>query len=465
MMIKLRDYQVAAIEQIRNLFLKGHKSILLQANTGAGKTAIAAEMIRLADSKGSSIWFICNRSELIEQTSRALDKINVEHSFIAAGRPYNGSATVFVCSIQTLFRRYTSLTPPKLIFWDEAHSIVAKTWSDVYNFARSSFHVLLTATPTRLSGEGFRDFATAIVTGPSVRDLINQGFLAEYRAFAPQEIDTSQFRTRMGEYKTDDVMSVVNEKKFIGSAIREYKTKFLGKKNIVFCVNVAHSQHIKDEFLAAGINCEHVDGTTPKEERDLIISNFKSGRTQVLTSVDLLTTGFDCPDIEIVTLLRPTKSTSLALQMMGRGLRPYPGKTDVVFLDHVNIFKLHGLPDEERQWTLDGMVKKPRANELSVKTCPMCFAALRVTIKQCPICEHTFASSREPIDLQSLGSDDELKELDKTKLKSRGKDIDKQRARSKDELLKLAIERGYKRPHFWVATILKARQQKKLFGK
>lgn len=461
----LRPYQNNLISEIRDLFLKGHKSILLQSTTGSGKTAIAAEMIRLADNKGSSIWFICNRQELIHQTSAALKKIAVRHSFIAAGFEYDRSATVFVCSIQTLYRRYPSLNPPKLAFWDEAHSIVAKTWSDVYEFAEKSFHVLLTATPTRLSGEGFRDFATAMVKGPSVADLIEMGFLSKYRAFAPNQIDTSKFHSRMGEFVTSDVMDVVNKDKFIGDAVKEYKSKFLGRKNLVFCVNVEHSKHVREQFVSAGIKCEHVDGKTDSTERERIISQFIGGEIDVLTSVDLLTTGFDCPGIEVVTFLRPTKSTSLALQMMGRGLRIYPGKKDVVFLDHVNLFRLHGLPDDDREWSLDGVKSKIKKNELSVKICPACFAALRVTVTACNFCGHTIPSKRDDLDLQSLGTNDSLKEVDKKNFKRSKVDIDRAKAVTKNDLVKLAIERGYKNPHAWSYMIMQARQRKKLFGK
>ena len=464
-MLRLRPYQLKIIDDIRSLFALGHKSILLQSTTGSGKTAIAAEMIRLADNKGSSIWFICNRQELIHQTSAALKKIAVRHSFIAAGFEYDRSATVFVCSIQTLYRRYPSLNPPKLAFWDEAHSIVAKTWSDVYTFAEKSFHVLLTATPTRLSGEGFRDFATAMVNGPSVSDLIEMGFLSNYRAFAPVQIDTSKFHSRMGEFVTSDMMGVVNEDKFIGNAVYEYKSKFLGRKNLVFCVNVEHSKHVRDQFISAGIRCEHVDGKTDSVERERIINDFMIGKIQVLTSVDLLTTGFDCPGIEVVTFLRPTKSTSLALQMMGRGLRIYPGKNEVVFLDHVNIFRLHGLPDEERSWSLDGVKSKIKKNELSVKICPACFAALRITVSVCNVCGHAIPSKGNGIDIQSLGTNDSLKEVDKKNFKRSKVDIDKAKAKTKDELMALAVSRGYKKPHAWVFMIMQARQRKKLYEK
>lgn len=461
----LRPYQNNLISEIRDLFFKGHKSILLQSTTGSGKTAIAAEMIRLADNKGSSIWFICNRQELIHQTSAALKKISVKHSFIAAGFEYDSSATVFICSIQTLYRRYSSLNPPKLAFWDEAHSIVAKTWSDVYSFAENSFHILLTATPTRLSGEGFREFATAMVNGPSVSDLIEMGFLSNYRAFAPVQIDTSKFHSRMGEFVTSDMMCVVNEDKFIGNAVYEYKSKFLGRKNLVFCVNVEHSKHVRDQFISAGIRCEHVDGKTDSVERERIINDFMIGKIQVLTSVDLLTTGFDCPGIEVVTFLRPTKSTSLALQMMGRGLRIYPGKNEVVFLDHVNIFRLHGLPDEERSWSLDGLEKKIKKNELAVKICPSCFAALRVTVTACNVCGHAIPSKGNGIDIQSLGTHDELTEIDKSNFKRKRVDLDRVKAVSKDDLVKLAIARGYKKPHAWAHYIFQARQRKKLHDK
>lgn len=459
-MITLRPYQNQIIDDIRSAFSRGQKSVLLQLPTGGGKTALAAEMIRLASNKQGHIWFICNRVELIDQTSRALNLISVDHSFISNGYDYDPSASVYICSIQTLFRRLDKITnKPSLIFWDECQSINAKTWRTVYNSNPQSFHVLLTATPCRLDGQGFREFATALVQGPSVSELTKLGYLCKYRAFAPQEIDPSKLHKRMGDYVKSEISTIVDQPKFTGSAVTEYIKRAMGKRNLVFCVNIEHSKHVRDEFISHGILAEHIDGETDKQTRTNIINKFKLGEILVLTSVDLVTTGFDVPAIEVVTFLRPTASLSLAIQMMGRGLRPHDNKSDVLFLDHVNLFRTHGLPDTTREWSLDGVTKKSDKEQVeSVKTCEMCFAAIRSIYKICPYCGHIFISKAKKLDISKTKTDDELAEITLNTLE---KKTEQRTAETYEDLVRLAVSRGYKRPHFWAKQIHNARMAKK----
>ena len=150
------------------------------------------------------------------------------------------------------------------------------------------------------------------------------------------------------------------------------------------------------------------------------------------------------------------------MQQVGRALRPAPGKDYAIIIDHVRNVQLHGLPDEDRDWSLDGLTKKIKKNELSVKICKTCFAALRITASVCNYCGTTIASQAEPLDLRSLGTKDSLTEIDKSKFKKSSIDIDRAKAKTKDELLQLAISRGMKKPHAWVYFVMQARQRKKL---
>lgn len=460
MSIHLRQYQLDIINDIRNHFRQGHKSVLVQLPTGAGKTLLSAEMIRLSVERGSRVWFVCNRIELIDQTANAFQKMNLNFSFIANGYEYNPNANIHICSIQTLKNRIHLVNKPTLIFWDESHQIAAKTWASVYHENSTAYHVLLTATPCRLDGQGFKQFATALVQGPTVSQLIDIGFLCKYRAYAPQQPDLSGVHKRMGEFVKSEISELVDQPKFTGNAVNEYIKHANGKRNLVFCVNIEHSKHVKEQFEYAGISSCHIDGETPKHERTEIINKFKRGEILTLTSVDLVTTGFDVPAIECVTFLRPTASVSLAIQMMGRGLRPSENKSEVIFLDHVNLFRTHGLPDSEREWSLDGIKKREKESVQPVKTCSVCFAAIQSFHKICPYCNYEFPIS-ESLDLTKTQTKEELAEIKLAELIQKKQERKKQgQAQTYDELVMLGKQRGYKNPHAWAHYIYSSRKNR-----
>ncbi len=462
----LRPYQIDLVNRARDNFVRGLKSQIICLSTGGGKTLLTASMIKSSLAKGKSALFIVHRRELVDQSSAAFSSLEIPHGIIAAGELENYNHKVQIASIQTLTRRLNRLRyEPDLIIFDECHHTAANNWAELFKHFSASFKIGLTATPCRLDGKGLAAFYQDIVQGPSMSELIQQGFLSDYKLFAPSHIDVSGVKLQMGDYIKSELAKIVDTPKITGDVIREYKTRANGKRAAVFCINVEHSKHVTEQFNLAGIPAEHVDGASDREYRQSAIDRFRRGETLVLSNVEIFSEGFDLPSIECAILLRPTKSVSLYLQQVGRALRPAPGKDFAIIIDHVRNCQMHGFPDDDREWELDGVNKKIKKNELAVKICPTCFAALRLTAKACGECGNTIPSKRETIDLQSLGSDDQLIELDKKNRNKRGVDIDRQRAKSKDELLKLAIERGYKRPHFWVATILKARQQKKLFGK
>jgi len=457
----LRDYQIKIIEEIKQSMREGHRAIILQSVTGSGKTAIAAEMIRLASLKKTRCWFICNRVELVLQTARALDKIGLSFGFIAAGFAQDKNCLIQICSIQTLYRRFSELPRPDLIFWDEGHSIQARTWATVYEYFHSAYHIIMSATPCRLDGQGFRLFATHMVNGPDVSWLIQNGFLCDYRAFAPREFDSSSLKVRMGDYVKSDIEEKMMDKSITGNAVAEYKTKCSGKRNLVFCASVEHSIFVRDFFISEGIYAEHIDGKTDRSDRKESLARFEAGSLKILTSVDLVTTGLDIPAIECITFLRPTQSTSLAIQMMGRGLRPHPGKDHIIYLDHVGLFKKHGLPDDHREWSLDGVKKKPKDDIGSVKVCPVCFAAMPSLAKTCKECGHSFIKEQTQNALPEFDAT-ELKEIDKTQFRKTKIDVDRAKAKTKDELVALGISRGYSHPHRWAHHVMQSRQRKKL---
>lgn len=463
MSFQLRTYQQDLIDKARREMLSGKRRVLIQLPTGGGKTAIASYMIKSAHERGFVCWFVCNRQELVDQTARSLYKVGIPFSYIASGYPYDHRQNVFVCSIQTLSKRLKdNLKRPNMIYWDETRGIAAKSWSNVFWNYEDIFHVGLDATPCRLSGEALGEYYQTMIHGPSVRWLIDNGYLCDYKIFAPHLSGLESARTKMGDYVTADLESIMNQKKILGNCVKEYKRHAMGKRNLVFCVSIAHSQQLCAEFVAAGIKAESIDGKMNDEERRGVLKRFELGETLVVTSVDLVTAGFDLPAIECVTLERPTQSIALAKQMIGRGLRTHADKERLIILDHVNMWKSHGLPDDEYEWTLDGKKKPKKKSETSVKQCDKCYFVYQPNLRACPDCGHAPEVKAREQDVEH--TDDELTEIDPNMIRRQARKEQAQ-AQSKEDLERLGIARyGPHKGRKWAHIVFQARQAKKLRG-
>lgn len=454
--MQLRSYQNEIIDRTRDLMRQGTKSVLIQSPTGSGKTLLTAHMLGTAAEKGMPSWFIVHRRELIKQSTIAFDGEKIPHGIISANFETKKTDLIQIASIQTLVRRYHKYRVPKLIVWDECHHIAATSWTKIFNTFPNSFHIGLTATPERLDGTGLSRWFRQMVKGPSVTWLIENGYLSPYKLYAPSNIDLTNVRTRMGDYLGAELVQVVDKPSITGDAIKHYKKLADGKRAVVFCASVAHSKHVVEQFRDAGIPAAHVDGETDNNERDEAIRRFRDGKIQVLSNVELFGEGFDLPAIEVAILLRPTQSLGLFLQQVGRSLRPFPGKGHAIILDHAGNSQRHGLPDDDREWSLDGRSKKSRGNAVStVRICPMCFAANRRGYQMCSQCSHVFEiESREVEEREG-----ELVEVN-TVLIKRDRMREQSQAKTFDQLFALGKARGYKNPFFWAQHIMKVRQNK-----
>lgn len=456
----LRDYQVEIIRKTRALMKEGKKSILIQSPTGSGKTLLTAHMVKTAADKGMGSWFICHRRELVRQSMKAFDGEGVSYGVIANGFLGDRRKAVQIASIQTLVKRYRYYRKPKLLIWDEAHHLGAKSWEELYKEFPESFHILLTATPLRLDGKGLGNYANAIVSGPSVQWLIENKFLAPYRIYVPSTIDLAGVRSRMGDYVTSELAQAADKPTITGDAIKHYKRYANGKRAVVFCCSVAHSEHVVKQFKEAGIPAEHCDGQTPPEERDEKVRRFAEGSIRVLSNVELFGEGFDLPAIEASILLRPTKSLGLYLQQVGRALRPSPGKDSAIILDHAGNCETHGLPDEEREWSLaDGLRKKSgKSDEVSgsVKVCPACFAAQWSGRTTCQFCGHVFETKGREV----TEAEGELVEIDPAVFRAQ-RAKEQWSAQSLEDLVRLGHSRGYRHPERWAHHVFQARQRQK----
>lgn len=454
MSFSLRSYQSALIEEARAAIRAGQSSILLQAPTGAGKTALCAHMLGTAAARGQQSWFVVHRRELIRQSARTFHGVGIPHGIVAAGFAGDARQPVQICGVQTLAQRHQRMRRPRLIVWDECHHVAAASWARIHAAYPDAIHIGLSATPERLDGTGLAAWFRHIVCGPSVGWLIKQGFLARYRMFAPSRPDLGGVHTRMGDFVRSEAASVMDKPSITGDAVAHYRKLAAGKRAVVFATSVSHSRSVVEQFRIAGFPAEHVDGETESVQRDAALGRFERGETLILSNVELFGEGVDIPGIECAILLRPTQSLSLYLQQVGRALRPAAGKAEAIILDHAGNALRHGLPDDERTWSLEGAARKRRAkdpDDVPVKSCPQCFAVVRSMVQRCA-CGHVWIAQGREV-AQQAG---ELVEVDPSMLR-RKRSREQVAARTLPELLALAKARGY--APGWAHKIFHARMR------
>ena len=423
-MITLRDYQQNIIDEVLLKLKQGYKKILICLPTGGGKTAIASELVRRSVAKGNSSTFICHREELIKQTIETYRKNGVEPGVIKAGYSPDYKNPIQVASVPTLSKRLDKYNIPKILFIDECHHFLSNTWKKIGEYYSESVVIGLTATPIRLDGQALYGMFETMVEGITTKQLIDRGYLSKFDYYAPSTIDTKELKMCNGEYTKKSIATASFTNKVIGDNIEAYKKLCNGKRNVVFACNVKHGLDICKRYNEAGIPAEFLDGTSAKDNRSKTLSRFANGETKVLVNVDLFGEGFDLPSIECVSLLRPTASTGLYLQQVGRALRIFDGKEKAFILDHVNNYERHGMPDEERIWSLSISNKNGRRKNESdgivIKRCPNCFYAHSPSLT-CPNCGHKYQADSKVIkeiegELVLIGSARE-QELKQEKLK------------------------------------------------
>lgn len=468
MSIVLRDYQRDMIQRTRQA-MKRDRSVLVQAPTGAGKTALASFMIGETSAKQQDAWFICHRAELVLQTSLTFRKFSIRHGFIAAGYPMNLRETVQVCSIDTLKGRLSKLTPPKLAVIDECHHANAAGWAMVIQWLRENgaWIIGLSATPQRLDGQGLNEHFGELVLGPTVAWLIERGHLSQYRAFIPDAPDMKGVRRQMGDFAKKDTAEKMSKPKLTGNIIAHWRKHAQGMRTVGFAVNVAHSQHLTESFRQAGIRAAHLDGGTDKAERKDIIQAYAGGDIDVLFNVSLFCEGFDLSaiaqtDVTIDALIdaAPTQSLTNVVQRWGRTLRPAPGKTAII-LDHAGNMLRHGFPDDDREWTLEGREKRQAANDNTPPppvVCTSCFNAIRRPLPPaCPHCGKLLQAETKEVEV----ADGELREPtkeDKAAIRRRMQ-LEQAEAKTIDELVALGRRRGYAAPTAWARKVYAGRRR------
>lgn len=410
-------------------------------------------MANSAAERGRKVLIMVHRQELLSQASETLNRIGLEHGIIAPGY-YGETRNVAVASVQTLQRRL--MKGPlhyDFIIVDEAHLYMAKTFlSVIQHFPRAHF-LSCTATPARLDSQGLGvssgGFCDDLILGPSVKELINQGFLVRPEIYAPPiQFSLEDVRRSKGDYVTSQLEGKVNKPTVTGSAVEHYAKLAPGEPAIVFCVSRKHAEEVAQEFRAAHFTAEVVHGGLDKKTRAERLAGIASGRIQVLTSVDLLTTGTDIPCLSVGIFLRPTSSLTYWLQSCGRILRPFPGKKRALLLDHVGNFERLGAPQWDREWSLEGE-KKSKAEKdevLTVRQCDSCFYVFSARTA-CPQCGATkIGKPRKVQEIEGELAKIEAEELETRMKKDRRRERgwEESQCRTIEDWQSLARARGHK---------------------
>ena len=334
----------------------------------SGKTLCAAEIIRRCIEKGKRVLFLAHRREIIRQSQNKLQDAGMSPGIIMAGEDREYDAPVQVASVQTLWARAfrktkMDLPAADLLIIDEAHISASATYQKIIAAYPHAVIVGLTATPCRSDLRGLGDTYTSMTKTASIRELTEMGFLVPVRYFAPTVPDLLGIRMTAGDYNKKQLEERMDKVNLVGDVVENWARIAGNRLTVVFASGVKHSIHLRDAFRSAGVAAEHIDGDTPKDERDLILERLAAHEIQVVTNCAVLQEGWDMPVVSCCVLARPTKSVGLFLQMAGRILRPSPGKQDACIADGELVLTDRGLvPIQEinyshRLWDGDSWVQ------------------------------------------------------------------------------------------------------------
>lgn len=413
-----RDYQEEAIQSIFRYFEQGNTgNPLLVAPTGSGKSLMLAEFIRRAidlypETKGqpTRIIVVTHVKELIDQDFRAILRQWPEaplglHS--AGMKRRDTRKQVIVAGIQSCYRKAADLYCD-LVLIDEAHLVPRKTetmYGKFLAYMRSINPTLkvigFTATPYRLDSglltEGKGALFDEVCHEISIRELVAEGYLAPLRSKATDtQLDVSNVKVRGGEYLASDLQAAVDKDDTNHAIAEEIVRAGADRKSwLIFCAGVEHAQHVADILKSRGVTTATVFGETPDHERDAAIARFKRGEVRAMVNVSVLTTGFDAPQVDLLAFLRPTKSTGLYVQMVGRAMRTAPGKADGLVLDFAGNVERHGPVDAVRIQSAGRGGDGDSASAPS-KTCPECREIVAVATRNCTACDFEFPPPPPP---------------------------------------------------------------------
>ena len=455
--MQLRKYQTEAILKIGAVMNTGKKRVVLYAPTGAGKTCIGLEVIRRAIALEKKIIFVCNRIELVGQTSRKLAQYGIAHDIIQGSNTVVTDEPVKVCSIQTMDRR--GYPDADVCIVDEAHGTAGSTaYHRFMEHYKEKLIVGLTATPFAKGMSKEYAWGTlweGMAVASTIRELITEGHLVDCEIFAPSEPDLSKVKIVAGDYNETQLGEAVDKQELIGDIVTHWQRLGYDKPTVCFATNISHSRHIVESFKAVGVTAEHLDCYTPEDERRAILNRVSSGDTKIISNVSVLAEGWDCPIVEVMILARPTRSLTRYIQMAGRILRPFSGKTIGRILDHSGSCRRLGFPTDDLPLILDdgkprtAQEKKKEERKLEERApviCAKCSAVLVKITSTCPRCGTALPRRKNTIET----IDGELVKV----VKRKGKLLEMpnaDKAKTYSELLGYARETGKRDGWAWYA--------------
>ena len=412
-MINLRPYQKEAIDSTFRYFADNDGNPLIVLPTGTGKSVVIAEFCRqtLKDWPDTKILVVTHVRELIKQNHDELKTLWPEApaGINSAGlkkRDYDPS--IVFCGIQSVHKKASNFVKVDLVLIDEVHLVPRKT-NTMYQRFLSNLKIMnphmrvigLTATPYRLDSgllhTGKEALFDAVSYEAELKDMVDQGYLTRLMSKQPKtRLDVSSVSIRGGEFVAGELERAVDRTDVNESVVREIVVLGAERKSwLIFCAGVKHATHIAEIVRRYGVSCETIFGDTPSAERDRIVRDFKAGKIRALASMGVLTTGFNAPIVDLLAILRPTESTGLYIQIMGRGMRNSPGKEDCLVLDFAGNIARHGPVDRVNP-------KKPRQSDgegvAPTKTCPKCQSIVFAGTSECPDCGYKWPPTPIAID-------------------------------------------------------------------
>lgn len=416
MSVTLRDYQQDVVNKVYSSWQAGNRNVCAVLPTGSGKTLVFSKIIADHKAVGQNCAAIAHRNELVSQMSCALATLGVQHRVIASnttvgqiihkhrekfGKSFvNPSERTAVIGVDTFVSRMDSLKSwaEQIDLWvqDECqHLLRSNKWGKTIESFVHARGLGVTATPCRADGQGLGRWADGfmddIIIGPTSRFLINRGYLSDYEIVCPKSdlnVEDSPLSAN-GDWSNQTLRKAAKKSKIVGDVVGNYIKYALGRKAIVFATDVETAEEIASDFNASGIEAVSLNGKSVASYRDQSIRRFESGKLQVLVNVDLFDEGLNIECCDVVIMARPTASLCKYLQSIGRGLRPLPGKTALI-IDHVSNVIRHGLPDMEREWSLNRRERRaklqPDPDDIPLTVCKHCLKPYEKFRTVCPYC-------------------------------------------------------------------------------
>lgn len=414
----LRPYQEKLVKDTYQQWDAGKQFVAMVSSTGSGKSMTLTAIVVKERDRGQYVLVLAHRQELITQLSDTMGRMEIRHQVIAANKVVrfaakqsmenhgvnyvDPNARVMVASVQSMreakIADLAKLGNKLTVVQDEFHHATkkSKTWGGVLTPLLNAGARGLgpTATPCRADGQGLSretdGYADVIVEGPTMRWLIDNGYLSQYKIYCPPtdlRLDNVETSKTTGDYKEKELKAEIGRSHIVGDIVSHYLKICPGKRGITFTVGVDTAEEVAEEYRKRGVPAVALSGRNADEERVQAIRDLKSGKILQIVNDSLIGEGVDIPAVEVVSFARPTQSYALYAQMFGRALRPFEGKSHAIIIDAVSNVMRHGLPDAPREWSLDRRERRTGKSEPStVRVCTACAAVYERFRDACPDC-------------------------------------------------------------------------------